>query len=939
MRFGCDEQGRITSWTDTNGSHYDYVYDDLDRCVYQSGTNGHLESRFTWDDTDPETGMRLTSITDGLGHTKRFLINERSQVVAEIDAMGAVTRFERDRYNQLLSVTDALGHVTRSTYDEYGRLTTVTRPDGRELHAKYNELGLPVHVRAADGTVTRQTYDERGNRTSVTDASGATNRFSYDEVGHLTSVTNALGHTTHVECGRAGLPCKITDPLGATTRYERDAFGRPERIADPVGAITRLEWTVESQLVRLTEADGNQQHWTYDGEGNCLSHTDAVGGVSTFEYTDFDLLVARTGPDDVRYEFAHNANLQLTQVSNPQGMTWKYEYDALGRLISETDFDDRTLTYRYDPAGRLRGRTNGLGQSIGYEHNELGQITRKESESGVTTFEYDIFDQLATATGPDSTLIRLRDRFGRLKSETVNNRILAFDHDVLGRQVSRTTPSGTVSTWVYDAADRRRQLTVSGRTIAFERDEAGREVVRRVGETVTFMNEFDVIGRLVDQRVAGRGRSLQHRAFSYRADGHLVGIQDQLSGTRRFDLDAAGRVTAVHAHDWSEQYAYDTAGNQVSAAWPSSHPGQEATGSRTFSGTRIRQAGKVRYEHDSQGRIVLRQKPRLSRKPDSWRYEWDAEDRLMSVITPDNTVWRYQYDGLGRRTAKQRLGDDGHTVLEEVYFTWDGSTLCEQATTSGEGSDHHTLTWNHEGLRPIAQTERIASATAPQDAVNERFFSVVTDLIGAPSELVDEAGSLAWRSRSTLWGTTAWATTSTAYTPLRFPGQYFDPETELHYNFHRHYDPETARYISADPLGLEPAPNPVGYVENPQTWSDPLGLKPCKIRVSPVASDWATKGAHIHIPLKKGLEDEVHVFVDKKGNLVGEPIRLENGWASDKSVQAAVDAVNNDPKIRADLLAKAKSAHEHMTTGNNWGNKQNRAEEMQALIDKLENWP
>ncbi|MFF0423986.1 RHS repeat domain-containing protein [Streptomyces sp. NPDC004520] len=84
-------------------------------------------------------------------------------------------------------------------------------------------------------------------------------------------------------------------------------------------------------------------------------------------------------------------------------------------------------------------------------------------------------------------------------------------------------------------------------------------------------------------------------------------------------------------------------------------------------------AGSVRYEHDAQGRIVLRQKTRLSRKPDTWRYEWDAEDRLTAVTTPDGTVWRYGYDPLGRRISKQ-------SPLETVHFTWDGATLCEQTT-------------------------------------------------------------------------------------------------------------------------------------------------------------------------------------------------------------------------------------------------------------------
>ncbi|WP_331742707.1 hypothetical protein [Streptomyces sp. NBC_01006] len=76
----------------------------------------------------------------------------------------------------------------------------------------------------------------------------------------------------------------------------------------------------------------------------------------------------------------------------------------------------------------------------------------------------------------------------------------------------------------------------------------------------------------------------------------------------------------------------------------------------------------------------------------------------------------------------------------------------------------------------------------------------------------------------------------------------------------------------------------------------------------------------------------------KDGTIQGAPIRPEDGWASDKSVQQAVDAVNNDRKLRAYLLARAKSAKEHMDTHNR-GNSQNRSAEMQALIDKLENWP
>ena len=247
LHFACDEHGRITSWTDTNGSRFDYVYDDRDRCTHQSGAAGHLNSTFAYDTTDPETGDSVTAITNSLGHTARYLVNDRAQVTAEIDETGSVTRYRRDRHNRLLSRTDPLGRTTAFRYDETGNLLTVTRPDGRESRAEYNELGLPVRLVDPDGTVIHQTYDERGNRTSVTDPTGHTTHFAYDDTDHLTSVTDPLGQATTVHCDRTGLPLEITDPLGGVTRYDRDSFGRTVTLTDALGATTRWEWTVRGR--------------------------------------------------------------------------------------------------------------------------------------------------------------------------------------------------------------------------------------------------------------------------------------------------------------------------------------------------------------------------------------------------------------------------------------------------------------------------------------------------------------------------------------------------------------------------------------------------------------------------------------------------------------------------------------------------------------------
>ncbi|SEF08638.1 DUF6531 domain-containing protein [Streptomyces sp. Ag109_O5-10] len=824
LRYTYDPEGRITSWTDRNDTTYWYRYDDQGRVTDTGGTGGALASTLAYDEES-----RTTRVRDSLGHVRTYEHNAALRLIRETDPLGNSTCQEWDEDLQLVSVTDPLGRTIRYERDENGRIVSAVRPDGRTAQVAYGALGLPATVIGTDGRQWDCAYDERGNLTSATAPSGAVKKSTYDRAGRLTGVTDALGDTTRIQSNAAGVPERIIDPCGASTRYALDAFGRPVTLTDPLGNVTRLEWTTDGKPVRRTAADGTTESWTYDAEGNRIGHTDATGAVSRFEYTYFDRLSARTGPDGVRYTFAYDTELRLIEVTNPQGLTWSYAYDPAGRLVTETDFDGRTLTYTYDAAGQLTSRTNVLGETIRFERDELGRTIRKDVGGQETTYAYDLTDQLAQATGPDgTTLTLLNDRDGRLSSETVNGRTQTYTYDILGRRTSRTTPAGATTTWSYDATGRPTGMWVSGRSIDFTYDEAGRERTCRIGEAVTLEHGFDPLGRLTTQSVTrADGRSLQHRAYTYRPDGHLTAIDDQLDGPRHFDVGPTGRVTAVHAHNWTETYAYDHAGNQTHATWPDRHPGHEATGTRTYTGTRITRAGNVRYEHDALGRITLRQKIRLSRKPDTWHYQWDAEDRLAQVTTPDGTRWRYTYDPLGRRIAKLRLATDGEAVVERVDFTWDGATLCEQTAHSVDLPNPVTLTWDHQGLRPIAQTERINAADAPQQEIDSRFFAIVTDLVGSPRELVDEQGDIAWRARSTLWGVTTWSSDATTYTPLRFPGQYDDPETGLHYNYFRHYDPETARYLTPDPLGLTPAPNPNTYVHNPHTRTDPLGLEEC----------------------------------------------------------------------------------------------------------------
>lgn len=108
-------------------------------------------------------------------------------------------------------------------------------------------------------------------------------------------------------------------------------------------------------------------------------------------------------------------------------------------------------------------------------------------------------------------------------------------------------------------------------------------------------------------------------------------------------------------------------------------------------------------------------------------------------------------------------------------------------------------------------------------------------------ELIDEQGVIAWQSVYEIWGGVRQSQRKCVNQPLRFQGQYEDDETGLYYNWHRYYDPLIGRYITQDPIGLAAGPNSYQYVDNPVTWTDPLGLRK---RLNPAASYETFAGNH-----------------------------------------------------------------------------------------------
>jgi RHS repeat-associated protein len=108
-------------------------------------------------------------------------------------------------------------------------------------------------------------------------------------------------------------------------------------------------------------------------------------------------------------------------------------------------------------------------------------------------------------------------------------------------------------------------------------------------------------------------------------------------------------------------------------------------------------------------------------------------------------------------------------------------------------------------------------------APSGQTYHVHVDHLGTPKALTDASGQVIWKASYHPFGKATITSQGPTFN-LRFPGQYFDAETGLHYNWRRYYDPNTGRYITSDPIGLAGGINTYAYaLSNPIANADPTG--------------------------------------------------------------------------------------------------------------------
>lgn len=184
-------------------------------------------------------------------------------------------------------------------------------------------------------------------------------------------------------------------------------------------------------------------------------------------------------------------------------------------------------------------------------------------------------------------------------------------------------------------------------------------------------------------------------------------------------------------------------------------------------------------------------------------FTYGGFNRLATAQTTAETT-TYTYNALGERIKK--INQNGLSTV--FHYGPDGELLYEQ------DANGNTKAYVWLDGRPLARIDNDA-----------QIYYYHVDHLATPQAMTDAAGTAVWKADYEPFGK-ATVKVSTVENNLRFPGQYYDRETGLHYNYFRDYDPGTGRYVEADPIGLEGGINIYRYVNsNPLTYVDRDGLR------------------------------------------------------------------------------------------------------------------
>jgi RHS repeat-associated protein len=649
----------------------------------------------------------------------------------------------------------------------------------------------------ADGSSKTVIYNKAGFRETSIDEDGVERGYEYDsEFGRLYRIYDAQdNYMEFVYDDQGNLEQKTKhDPTGQRFSYKRWRYDGPD---------------IPGKLWQQINFNDSYTQYRYDDNGNLKSKTDPENRTTAYAYDAFNRLKTVTQtfqtPGDTTTSFRYDIQGNLVSVTDAEGHTTRYTYDGMGRLVIAASPDTGITGYAYDEAGNLIQKTDANSITTKYFFDQLNRLTaiRFPNSTEDITYSYDEGDNgighLTGMVDPSGSTTFGYDKRGRLVKKI--SFIKGYEYE-LTRQLSAGNRLELI-TYPFSKHTQGGSMLGTRETRYFRDANSGKIkkiTTNRNSHKYTLFSDiiYDPFGRPskmvtkyggnVSNTSGGCGCIIRsnanypmHQEFTYYDDRNLESITSTGNPffNQYFTYDPLGRLENVNNHfkELIYSYDYDRVGNRLNRSidgqtqtytyYPNTNRLESVTGETTS-----------HFAYDNNGNTT---------QIDNTGFGYTQNNRLANVSVNNSIFAEYIYNGLGQRVIK-KIGDNTTIFL----YDFNGKLIGE--------SD-------------------------PDRFIKTEYIYFLGTPVGTPVLMSKKTGGLVWEAEYKPFGEAEVGEEWDVVNNFRFPGQYFDEETGLHYNWHRYYDPKTGRYLTPDPIGLVGGINLYAYAQNnPVNLIDPYGL-------------------------------------------------------------------------------------------------------------------
>ena len=733
MKFSYDDEHRLVTLTERNGSRTVYEHDERYRNVrttYADGEEIYAYNRYN----------QRTSYTDKNGNRTVYVYDNMGNLVKVVDALGNATHITYGIYNKpvciktpeggevkysydergnLIKQADACGNETRLQYNERGRLEKIVQTDYSEITLLYDDIDNLTAVVYPDGTRQIYIYDKLNRVIASKDEKDNETRYVYDDADRIVQVINPEGNIKKYTYNVSGMVTAIedfdgrkitrgynslnklaweTDKEGNTIRYEYDLMWNVSRRILPNGGVVTYEYNELNQLESVTNLLGGKLFYNYDKNGNVIRIENQNGEAVTYAYDQLNRRISVTdtlGNEDRIYydamgrvirkvdalgrcfDTVYDLNGNKTAETNAVNGGMTYTYNCMGRVLTMEDGIGRVRKYKYDIRGRVKEMEDFDGRKENYFYDKKGNIICKRDSAGAEyRYTYDSMNRITEVRNKQSILQSFSyDAVGnRLSVTDANGNKTEFRYSPNGNMNQVTDSAGSVTCYEYDAMGQLEKIIYPSegreRTTVYERNLAGQITKVKDAMGNTEVYEYDCYGRMTGKT----DKNGQHTSFGHNAMGDIIHIQYADDKEVYLSYDPLRQLKELQDWTGTTQIVKDETGRTrkiIDASGNTVTYEWGILGERT--GVIYPDGQKIIYEYDQY--LNLKE---VTAGEDTTAYTYDENGRLSGKIYANGMNSRYTYTRDGR--LESLLHEDKEGVLDRFYYTYDtvGNCIAEE---------------------------------------------------------------------------------------------------------------------------------------------------------------------------------------------------------------------------------------------------------------------